>query len=106
MSNYKNGRCTEIGYDSLSVITRPPAGKNYDFLNYSREELLGLFEKDRGTFGWVDLDTLQTHKPNGIVVDYISDTYMFDTEWDRGQKQPLARGYFKHVPVEAHYSGQ
>lgn len=104
MSNFRNGKCLEVGYDSLSVICRPSAGNSIDFFKFTREELLARFEKDKEKFGWVDLDTLDTHKPNGMVVKYHPDTYMFDTEWDRGQKQPLMRGETKYVPLSTLYA--
>lgn len=106
MSNYRNGKCINIGYDSLSVISRPSIGRGYDCLNCSREQLIKNFEKDRETFGWVDLDTLQVHKPNGMIMDYISDVYLFDTNWDRGQKCTCPRGDIKgkYIPLSAYYS--
>lgn len=111
MSMFRNGVCMIQDFESSPIANEyraiPPRG--FEIINYTREELEKFLEKNRREHGWVDLETLEVHKPNGEILAYTPDSRMFDMLYDRANFKPLRAGGkngVKYEPLSAHYQNQ
>ena len=84
MSGFRNGNLLFIGVEAGYRLKKYDKIENrgLSLFNMTRDQLSAFWAEERASHGYVDLETLEVVKPNGLRIPFIPDTKAYDRNWD------------------------